>query len=89
MRRAGERNCKQKKMTSALRERCYVESHRPDFKSFRVLDVEKGGRRRKIKRSRQILANQTFERKPVLIKRNCFLNAFLFLKGCHATADCH
>ena len=57
-----ERDLRQVNMRSAISERCHTSNHQPDFDSFRVLDVEKDWRRRKIKESLFIMANRTFNR---------------------------
>jgi hypothetical protein len=60
--REHERDVKQVSTRSAISEHCHVMKHRPDFDSFCVLDVEKNWRRRRIKESLHIMANETFNR---------------------------
>ena len=57
-----EADVKAIRMRSAISDHTHPLNHRPDFDSFRVVEVERNLQRRRVKESLHILKNDTFNR---------------------------
>ena len=57
-----EADVKAMRIRSTISEHVHTLNHKPDFDSFRVVDVERDLRKRRIKESLLILRNDTFNR---------------------------
>lgn len=60
--REHEKDTREMNQRSAISEHCHQLSHRPNFESFEVIEMEKDWRRRRIKEGIHILRSDTFNR---------------------------